>query len=380
MSTFYTAHIMDPFGLRLDSIANFVASDSSGTAALDYALNVGRAGVLALTVPGWYDDTKFRLDGRVGIERAINGRAPYLDGEAVFLIRTWIFDESANTITIMAYHANCLKSRRIIDYVAGSSYSSKAATAAANLMRTFWLENFGASISAADRQGVETQADISAYVATQPASGLGASVGKAAAWRNFADVDQEIGQASTTAGTYLVSEIVAPTESTLEYRTYTGQRGEDHRAGTAQPVIFSVERGNLENARLIIDHSQEVTMAIAGGMGTGTGRLIATAVDTARMAASPLNRIEQFVDMGNTNDATQLQDEADATLWNGRPQTVIEGTLIETPGCTRDIHYGLGDLATARVMGRQVDVRLDTLHIRVSSEGQRTEARFRGVV
>lgn len=380
MSTFYTCHIADPFGVRLDSIANFVASDSSGTAALDYVLNVGKAGALALTVPGWYDATKFRLDGRVSVELAINGRAPYLDGEAVYLIRTWIFDESDNTITIMAYHANCLKSRRIVDYVTGSNYSSKAATAAANLMRTFWLENFGASISSTDRQGVETQADISAYVATQPASGLGASVGKAAAWRNFADVDLEIGQSSTTAGTYLVSEIVAPTESTLEYRTYTGQRGVDHRAGTAQPVIFSVERGNLEQARLTIDHSQEVTVAIAGGMGTGTGRLIATAVDTARMAASPLNRIEQFVDMGNTNDATQLQDEVDAALWNGRPQTTVEGTLIETPGCTRGIHYDLGDIATARVMGRQVDVRLDTLHVRVSSAGQRTEARFRSVV
>jgi hypothetical protein len=205
-------------------------------------------------------------------------------------------------------------------------------------------------------------------------------VGKAAAWRNFADVDMEIGQASTTAGTYLVSEIVAPSESTLEYRTYANQRGVDHRAGTAQQVIFSVERGNLENARLTIDHSQEVTFVIAGGQGTGTGRLIATAVDTARMAASPLNHCEQFLDMGNTNDATQLQDEADAALWNGRPQMVIEGTLIPTPGCERGIHYDLGDLATARVMGRQVDVRLDTLHIRVSSEGQRTDARFRSVI
>lgn len=379
MSTFYTCHVADPFGVRLDSIANFVASDSSGTAALDYTLNVGRAGVAALTVPGWYDSTKFRLDGRLGIERAINGRAPYLDGDAIFLIRTWIFDESANTITVMAYHANCLKSRRIIDYVAGSSFSSKAATPAANLMRAFWLENFGASISGADRQGVETQADISSYVATAPASGLGASVGKAAAWRNFADVDMEIGQASTTAGTYLVSEIVAPSESTLEYRTYANQRGVDHRAGTAQQVIFSVERGNLENVRLTIDHSQEVTFVIAGGQGTGTGRLIATAVDTARMAASPLNRCEQFLDMGNTSDATQLQDEADAALWNGRPQTIAEGTLIETPGCTRGIHFDLGDLVTARVMGRQVDVRLDTLHVRVSSEGQRTDARFRSV-
>ncbi len=379
MSTFYTAHITDPLGVRLDSIANFVASDSSGSAALDYTLNVGRAGVLALTVPRWYDASKFRLDGRIGVELATSGRPPYLDGDAVFLIRTWIFDESNNTITVMAYHANCLKSRRIIDYVAGSSYASKSATPAANLMRAFWLENFGASISAADRQGVETQADISSLVGTQAASGMGASVGKAAAWRNFADVDQEIGQASTTAGTYLVSEVVAPTENTLEFRAYTGQRGTDHRAGTAGQVIFSRERGNLENARLIIDHSQEVTMVIAGGMGTGTGRLIATAVDTARMGASPLNRIEQFVDMGNTNDAAQLQDEADAALWAGRPQTTIEGVLIETPGCTRGVHYDLGDLATARVMSQQVDVRLDTLHIRVSSEGQRTEARFRSV-
>jgi hypothetical protein len=84
---------------------------------------------------------------------------------------------------------------------------ARAATFADNLIKTLWAENAGASISSADRDGVETQADISAYVTVQANLSLGGSVAKAMARRNLLDVCQELAEASTTAGTYLTFEI-----------------------------------------------------------------------------------------------------------------------------------------------------------------------------
>ena len=49
--------------------------------------------------------------------------------------------------------------------------------------------------------GVETQADISAYVTTQANLSAGASIAKAAARRRLLAVAQELSEASTTAGT-----------------------------------------------------------------------------------------------------------------------------------------------------------------------------------
>lgn len=378
MSIVYSARVTDAFGQNGRTFANFTDPVAGGGAALDYVLNVGKAGICRLTVP-WpaVDDNLFVLDGRIFPMRSIHGRPPYNDNNAVFLIRGW--EKGEDETTVVGYHGNSLMWRRIVDYAAGSSYSSKAATFADNLIKAFWAENFGSSIVGADRKGVETQADISALVSTQANLSAGASVGKAAAWRNVGDVIGEISQASTTAGTYLVAEVVAPTEGTLELRTYTTQRGVDHRVSSGQPVILSRERGSLENARLVVDHSQEATFVVAGGHGEGENRLIATAIDTTRMAASPFNRCERFVDMGNVSDLAQLQDEADAALWAGRPLTIFTGDLIEVGSTIRGLHFDLGDLVTAKHRRTNYDVRLDTVHVAVGSGGQRSRVLLRSV-
>lgn len=376
MSITYSARVTDAFGQNARTITNFTDPIGGGGAALDYVLNVGKAGICRLTVP-WpaVDDSLFVLDGRIFPMRSIHGRSPYNDNGAAFLIRGW--EKGEDETTVVGYHGNSLMWRRIVAYAAGSSYSSKSATFADNLIKAFWAENFSSSIVSADRKGVETQADISGYVGQQPDLSAGPSVGKAAAWRNVGDAIGEIAQASTTAGTYLAAEIVATTEGALQLRTYTQQRGVDHRATSAQPVILSRERGNLENARLVIDHSQETTFIIAGGQGEGANRLVATAVDATRMAASPLNRCERFLDMGNVSDATQLQDEADAALWAGRPLTIFTGELIETGNTIRGLHFDLGDIVTAKHRGQNYDVRLDQIHQSVGSGGQRARVLLR---
>jgi hypothetical protein len=373
MSTYYALHLADPYGVRLATIVQFI--DDGYGAALDYTLNVGQPGTLTFAVPASFDASLFLVDGRVGVWRSINGRPPTLDGEAIWLIRRREYTDDATRIT--AIHANHLLNRRIAAYAAGTSYTNKSATAADNQIKTIVNENFGASISSADRDGAETQADVNAYLSVQTNLSLGASVAKAFTRRRIGEVVQELCEASTTAGTYLNTEIVAPTESTLELRTYATQRGVDHRATSGQPVILSPARGNIENVRLVEDYMDEATFIIAGGQGEGANRLIATAADTARMGLSPFGRIERFVDMSNVSDATQLQDEADAALRGARPRITLEGDLVETPATTRGIHFDLGDIVTVEYRGKQYDCRLDVIHETVSQGRRRSQIQLR---
>lgn len=374
MATFYEVRLADPFGAHQATISNFT---DAGGPALDYTLNVGQAGVLTLTVPASFRSELFMADGRIGVWRSIAGRPPTLDGEAIWLIRRIAFKNNATTIT--ALHANHLLNRRIAAYPAGSSYTSKSADQADDLIEVIVSENFGAGISSADRDGAETQADVSAYLSTQPSAGLGATVAKAFTRRKIGEVVRELCEASTTAGTYLTAEIVAPTENTLHLRTYATQRGVDHRATSGQPVILSPENGSLENAELVVDYTDETTFTIAAGQGEGVNRLIATASDTTRMGLSPFGRIERFVDMSNVSDATQLQDEADAALRAGRPRITLTGDLVETPKATRGIHFDLGDLVTVEFRGKQYDCRLDVVKETVSKGGRRSQVQLRSV-
>lgn len=338
----------------------------------------GGIGVLELELPDSFDASLLQRDGRIGVWRSIDGRPPYLDNGAIFLIGLVRYTSGA--LLVRAWHASSLLLRRIIAYNAGTAYTSKTG-AADNLIKAFWAENAGASIVSADRDGVETQADISAYVSVAANLSQGASVSKACTRRNLGAVTQELCEASTTAGTYLTAEIYAPSESTLELRTYATARGVDHRAGSSQPIILSEARGNLEQAELTIDYSGEATMVIAGGQGEQEARLIATSLDTTRMGLSPFGRIEDFLDMSNTDTSAALQDEADAGLRSARPVITLTGKLIETPATTRGLHFDLGDLLTAEhpTTRQQFDVRLDVVHETIDQSGRSVDVVLRSV-
>ena len=366
----YSCRVADPAGQPLIEVANFLS--------LDYALSVGGIGVLQLTMPTSFDDRLFRLDGRVGVWRSIHGRPPTLDGESMFLIRTWQYTRETTTMT--AYHAKSLLQRRILAYYAGTTYTTKNATPAGNLIKALVRENLGVGIVGTDRLGVETQADLSAWLAIQANMGDGANVAAQDAYADLYDLIKEIGNASTQAGIYLTTDIVAPTESTLELRTYAGQRGVDHRAGSAAPIILSEDAGTLTNCQLIIDRSREATMAICAGTGGSLSRITATSMDAARMGESPFNRIEVFGDYTTISDPAALQAKADAIVRAGRPHTEFTADIVETPGATRGIHYDLGDLVTAEFRGQQYDCRLDTIGVSVGGGGAQTsKARVRYV-
>ena len=368
----YTCRIADAFGNPLAEVADFT---SESGAALQYALSVGGIGALSLTVPASFPTSFLQLDGRIGVWVSINGAPPKLDGNAIFLIRKWRYTQDTTTVT--AFHASSLLKRRILAYFTGTSYTLKSAVAAGNLIKAFARENLGSSISSADRIGAETQADLSALLGIQADLGDGVTVAAQDAFANLYDMVTTITDASTQAGTYMVAEVVAPTESTLELRTYATVRGVDHRASSAQPVIFSEDTGTLTNCVLEVDRSTEVTFAICAGAGSGTSRITATSVDAARMGESPFNRIEVFGDYTNISDQTVLQDKADALVRAGVPRIEFSADVVDTDGVTRGIEYDIGDLVTAAFRGQQYDCRLDVIGVSVGGGKSDSKARVR---
>jgi hypothetical protein len=82
MAVFTTFRLADPLGQHLIEIANYIS--------YDYVLNCapGNIGVLELELPRSFNTALLMRDGRIGAWRSINGRAPYLDNGAIYLIET----------------------------------------------------------------------------------------------------------------------------------------------------------------------------------------------------------------------------------------------------------------------------------------------------
>jgi hypothetical protein len=377
VSIIYEVHILDPFGGLLAMVTDFAdpRQGGDGGAALSYGISTGQVGQLDLTLPVGFDDTKLLLDGRIEVWRKVGNLPAKRDGDAQFLIRRWDYGDEQTSIT--AYHVNDLLRRRIINYYAGTTYSSKTATAADNLMKAFASQQLGSGIVGADRIGSETMADISTYLAIQANLGAGASMNKAAAWRNLFDLLRDLCDASTEGGTYLTFDVVATSPASLELQTFTGQRGVDRRASSGQPLIFSVTRGNIENVNLRVDRTDEVTFVTGGAQGEGTFRTTATDSDNVRMAESPLNRREVFIENVNLDSATTLGYECSQRLREGRPKITLSADVVETATCTRGVHYDFGDYVTIEHRGQQYNTRIDAVGVSLNNREQISRIQFR---
>jgi hypothetical protein len=350
---------------------------------LHYVLSCGKVGVLKVTLPPEFNPL-LPKDGRIHVMRSVNGAPAQREGESCYLIRKWDYADDYTTVT--AVHANHVLWRRhaMWGFYSGGAETGSLVTAddviKDGLGANMWGDNFGASAASGNRNAgnIDNQVDISAYVGVQANTGAAPVIYQQWYWQSIGDAVLNICDASFTAGTYLVAEIVAPTESTLELRTYTGQRGQDRRFSTGSGLLFTAARGNFANGVLTVDAINEITVAVAGGPGRDNGLEIRGSVDTTRIAESPLGRIEAFVDDagGQHTDINAIQADADAAVRAGRPVIQARGDLVDTDTCVRGIHYNFGDLVTVEVRGIQYDMRVDLLDVTLTQGVETTRAGF----
>lgn len=356
----YYLNLNDAYGNRLTVISNFIS--------LDYARQTNGVGSLVLVLPysSYYQliQTYYQLE--VWRSAANGTSSPYLELETIWIITYYKIVLSQSGELLLEVHAvdgPALLDWRWVVYYAGSAQAGKSGVAG-NLMKAVVRENV--SSTANDYTGTATTRGLSASVFTVQADlGDGASIDMQFAWQNVLAVLQDMANASVTAGTYIAFDVVSTGFGTREFRTYSGQRGVDHRLTTSNPVLLDPAVGNLAESSLAYDYAGEVTFVYSAGQGEGADRKVATSSNATRLGMSPFSRRETFTDARQSDTQAQVQDSADAALRAGRGMVVFDSKVIETPYTRYGIEYNFGDILPCQLQGQLIDCRLDKIHVSV---------------
>lgn len=369
-----TIRVTDSTGDFLFETSQFLEiGDSPG---LHYVLSCGQVGALIVTLPPEFNSMLLK-DGRIHVMRSVNGGPAQREGGSCFLIRKWTYANDYTTVT--ALHANSLMWTR--HDLFGKAGYVEAFDEADDAIKTLWRSNAGDFVVAYRGQNSSavsdnTQADLRPYVTTQADLTAAPVIGLYFQYLNVGDIIRTMCDASMLAGTYLAAEIVAPTESTLEFQTFTVQRGTDRRFSSGSGLVFTEERGNLADALLTIDATEEITFAFAGGANRDYSYNVDWSLDSTRMAESVFGRRELFVDAGNANDPDSVSGAADAGVRGGRPIIEVTAEVQETDQCIRGIHFDYGDLVTVEVQGIEYDMRIDVIEVTLQGGVETTRASF----
>jgi hypothetical protein len=360
----YFVEVADPFGVKLAQVDTFLA--------LDFVRPVNDVGVLTLDLDPDTDVSQFRLDGRLSVYRQGSAGGYRLQTETVWLVRQWrrvMYTSGERVLRVTAYSASDLLARRIVAYAAGSDEASKT-DHADDMMKAIVRENLGASATDTDRRW-------SSYLTVQADSASASSMSKAFSRRNVLTVLQEIAETSAEGGEPLYFDIVAPSSSTLEFRTYTGQRGVDRTLSSASPLIMSPELGTIRGGELFEDYASEYTVVYAAGGGEGKAREVSEVEDTARSGASPFGRIEALRDARHGATGASLTAEGNAYLRASRPKRIFTAALVDTPQVRYGLEWHWGDKVTAQFEGKTFDCHIDTLRVSVAGGKETISAHLR---
>lgn len=358
----YRIVVSDPFGVPLADASNFVS--------LKYSRVVNTWSTATIELPATFPQQYLRIpDGRLEIWR--NG---ILDTETTWLIKQiqWTrTDDGDQAITVEADTPLCLfrEPGRAVLYRSGDANAS-VATFADDAIKDIVRANAGTGTTGAR--------DISAYLSIAPDLSLAPEVSKQFAFRECLKVFQELADTAAQQDVYLAFDVVAPTPSTLEFRTYTGWRGVDHRFPNGiNPIIIGPEFGNMGACELTLDYRGEITYVNAGGRGEGAQRLIGAASDTARIGASPFGWREKFVNATQYTTSTGLEAEAEAGVRGGRPRLGFRGKLLNVPGTQYGVNWAWGDYVTVQAFDQSFDCRIEAITVTVASGKETIDAWLR---
>lgn len=363
----YSIYLSDPFGVRLGDASSFLwlkltrVTNDIGTVVLALPSRTrGRA----------FDMSLIRApDGRLEVWRRLPGSSrETLVTDTVWLIKvvtTERDDTGRETIIIEADVPLCLlrEPGRFANHNADSGSAEYTGPLDDGI-------KFVADTNIGFSAGLSRQ--LVKYITIAPNLSLAPSDSKSFAWRDCLKVMQEMANASAEQGVYLAFDIVTPSPSTLELRTYTSQRGADHRFPSGlNPVIIGPEFGNMGECSLTTDWRDEITYAKAGGRGEGSDRLTAEAQDDTRIGTSPFGLREKFVNATQYETSTGLQAEAEAAVRAGRPRQIFRGKILDVPDTRYGVHWAWGDFVTIQAFGQSFDARIDAVEVEVS-DGQET--------
>jgi hypothetical protein len=334
---------------------------------LEFVNRVNGSGYFLLTVPaGGFDSKLLRVDNMIQVWRTDYRGRPSL--EFIGFLRRWKFVTSGgNTeIVLSGPDQNDLLDRRIVAYAAGSAGATISGAADDGIKNIFYI-NLGGGSSQEGRSIAQYNVTIAGDLADGP------SIEKSFAWRKVSTVIKDIHEQTSTLGNEVfynlaLAGVDEDSVPSFVFTTYTGQPGADRTADSGDPVIFSLELGNLRDPVLDYDYSNEENFIYVGGQGEGNERAITYVWDDARIGASQWNRREGFKDARNVDNRGNLEDEGEMRLAEMRPRIRFSGKLLDT----EQSPYGtwrLGDKVTVFYLGLQLDVIIRAVYFRISRNG-----------
>lgn len=142
--------------------------------------------------------------------------------------------------------------------------------------------------------------------------------------------------------------------------------GEDKTLGTANQVIFDVEKGNMVIPILSLNSSAEQNYAYVGGEGQGIDRVIQEVANAEAIAKSPWGRKEVWVDGRQQNDTTGLIVLGNDELYKRRSKENFTFNIVQTTQTRWIRDWVLGDIITAEYQGYSFNKQIIEIGIRVT--------------
>jgi hypothetical protein len=340
--------------------------------SLEYIKTQNAIGGLVVEIPrGLYQYDQFSVGDIFEVWREKNGVLE-LQNETAYFLQNWEFwtdGDGAEYIRLTAFDANWLLDTAIVWAYAGSAAASKT-DHPDDMMKAIVREQLG-SLAAADRQKLAVAPDLSA---------AGASITKAFAYRNVLTILQELCEvAQEKNNVWLGFDVVRTAPGAFEFRTYTGQRGQNHGRASGDPRLVGKQYGNLSQATFGTYHADERNFVVVGGQGEDLDRQLVYRWNYNRWHASKWNRREYFKDSRDDSTTAALEADGDAALDEFRPRQVLTGKLHDTPGMQYNIHYQFGDVLSAEAFGYHVDCHVGSVRVRVDQDGgEQLDIKLRG--
>jgi len=352
MATEYRLDIYTAAGVKLAEVSDFWM--------LRYRRQVNAPGVLSFTLAG---------DHRVVPQLEHNSQVIVYRRNAAMGL-PWTADfyglfrgQKRNYTDHDTFAATCpgiltMLSWRIVAWKAGiSNRSSFSSARAETVMKTLVSYNAGANATTANGRirngmipGISVQVD----------GARGNTISVDCAWDNLLEILQKV--AGIGGGDFDLIKIGA---AAWEFRWYTGQRGTDRTAS----LLFALERGNMAEPEYEYDRVDERTVAVVGGQGEGSDRVVVVRSGPDYSAG---NDIETFVDARNCTTTGGLNSSGDSRLVALRARQEFTYRVVQTPGCTYGVHYELGDLVRAQYGTVNVTQKIVGVTISLSRDGAET--------
>ena len=350
--------IDDPRGARLAFVDRVIVNN------LTRSLN--SVGAFSVSFPLGYYDQYLTLDGIVEIWMNAGVSRRIFTGFS----RSFTYSEDSNgleIVTVSGPETNDILRTAIVAYYAGSSQAEKTGYAD-NIIKAIVRENRG-SLATGARNFSSLGLTVSPDLSLAPIQTKGFSR------ENMLAIIQEICETSRQAGTDLYFDLVAVDNNNLlgfDLRTYVNLYGNDHSSTGDEQIIFSSDDGNLANATLTIDYSDEINYIYAGGQGEGVEREIVEVSDTVRIKKSPWNLREAFVDARDQETTAGVTARANAELSIGRPFAQFTADLLDTPYARFAVDWYFGDKISVKKSRQIYDAMVKAYRIGLDQDARQT--------